>query len=72
MLILTRRVGESVKLDLQAHVDSALSVGELFAGGPIEVVVHRVARKQVTLGIHASPHVLILREELYAARTNKG
>lgn len=71
MLIITRRVGESVKLDLQAHVDRALSVGELFAGGPIEIVVHRVERKQVKLGIHASPDVLILREELYAARTDR-
>lgn len=71
MLVLTRKVGESVKLDLKTSVDRLLAVGELFADGPIEVVLLGVARRQVKVGIQASPHVLILREELYAARTNK-
>ena len=71
MLILTRKPGESIKLDLQRDADPATPIGEFFARGPIEIVVHRIDRKQVKLGIHAGADLLILREELYVARNAK-
>lgn len=37
MLILTRRNGELIKIDLHEDVDADMSVGKLFAHGPIEI-----------------------------------
>lgn len=71
MLIVTRKQNESVKIDLHKDTDPATPVGELFAEGPIEVAVKNIRRNQVKLGIQASSRLLILREELYAARSNR-
>lgn len=71
MLIVARRCGESVKIDLQEITDPATPVGELFAEGPIEIAVKGIDRKQVKLGIQASSRLLVLREELYAAKSSK-
>ena len=71
MLILTRRNGELIKIDLHEDVDPDMPVGKLFAHGPIEIAVKKIDKSQVKIGIQASGLFLILREELYAARQNK-
>jgi len=64
MLVLTRGVGEIIRIQLAADVDPEISARELFADGPIEIVVTRVQGAQVKLGIIADKRLLILRDEL--------
>ncbi len=64
MLILTRKSGEAVHIDLMEDLDPRTPVGELFAQGPIEIVVTGVRGEQVKLGLTADPRFRILREEL--------
>ena len=64
MLILTRKPGQVLNIDLREDVDLKTPVGELFAQGPIEVKVTAVNGAQVKLGIRADPRFLILRGEL--------
>lgn len=64
MLVLTRRVGEGLRIRLAPGVSGTLTVEELFADGPIEVVVLGVRGNQVKIGIQADKRLVILREEL--------
>lgn len=64
MLILTRKTGERVRIELHPGVDPATPAGELFKHGPIEVTVTRINALQVRLGIEAHPCLVILRGEL--------
>ncbi|MFA7488779.1 MAG: carbon storage regulator [Lysobacteraceae bacterium] len=63
MLILSRRQGENLIVDLDESADPNLTVGELFADGPIEIVVLG-SRGTVKLGIGAPQELVILRDEL--------
>jgi len=54
MLILTRRSGESLYIDISESVDPATPVGQLFADGPIEIEILQVG-EQAKLGIDAAP-----------------
>jgi len=69
MLILTRKPGQVVRIDLMEDLDPKTPVGDLFAGGPIEVVVTSVNGAQVKLGLNADPRFRILREELWPLKT---
>ncbi len=64
MLILTRRPGESVFIDIAESVDPDMTVAELFADGPIEIVILGVKGNQVRVGTQASDRLTILRDEL--------
>ncbi len=64
MLILTRKPGQAVEIDLMEDLDPRTPVGELFAQGPIEIVVTSIRGEQVKLGFTADPRFRILREEL--------
>lgn len=64
MLVLTRRVGESLRIYLGDQVDPKTPVGDLFAQGPIEVMVVRFTGNQVKIGISARPEFAVLRAEL--------
>ena len=65
MLILTRRPGQMFIIDLDESVDPNTPAGELFADGPVQIVVTQVQGAQVKLGITAHPHLSILRDELF-------
>jgi sRNA-binding carbon storage regulator CsrA len=54
MLLLTRKPGQSIELDL-TNIDPEMSVGELMANGSIEVHVVGVEGSQVKLGIETRP-----------------
>ena len=54
MLLLTRKPGQSIELDL-ANIDPEMSVGELMANGSIEVHVVGVEGSKVQLGIKTRP-----------------
>lgn len=42
MLVLGRKVGEVVRIDLAEGVSPSLTVGDLFSRGPIEITVTKV------------------------------
>lgn len=64
MLVLTRKLGEAIRIKPHETLDSNTPVKDLFADGPIEVVVTQIDGPQVKLGIHAHRHFVILRDEL--------
>ncbi|BAU49474.1 hypothetical protein SVA_2926 [Sulfurifustis variabilis] len=64
MLILTRKRGQRVRIEPAAALDPRTPVGELFAAGPIELLVTRVSGGRVRLGIVAPAGLVILREEI--------
>lgn len=64
MLILTRKPGQLLRIEPRPELDPSSTVGELFRGGPIRIVVGRVCGSQVRLGIQAHPGLAILRDEL--------
>ena len=63
MLVLTRRPGQRLTIHLQGNVDPATPIGELFAAGPIEVIVGRIEGDRVRIGINAHPDLAIARCE---------
>ena len=64
MLVLTRRIGEIIRIQLAENVDPDIPARQLFADGPIELVVTQIHGTQVKLGISADRRFLILRDEL--------
>ncbi|MEE9596762.1 MAG: carbon storage regulator [Acidiferrobacterales bacterium] len=54
MLLLTRKPGQSIELDL-ANIDPEMSVGELLTNGSIEIHVVGVEGSKVKLGIETRP-----------------
>ncbi len=64
MLILARRLGESIKIQPAEGLPPETPIQALFADGLIEIVVIRLGSKEVKLGIGAHPDFVILRDEL--------
>ena len=64
MLILTRRPGESLRIEPDGLVPAEADPFGWFAEGPIRVAVSAVHRDQVRIGIQAPPALRILRDEL--------
>ncbi len=54
MLLLTRKPGQSIELEL-ANIDPEMSAGELLANGSIEIHVVGVEGSKVKLGIETRP-----------------
>ena len=71
MLILTRRPGQIIRIQLAENIDPQTPVAQLFANGPIKFIVTQIHGAQVKLGIAADPGFLILRDEL-ALRDREG
>jgi sRNA-binding carbon storage regulator CsrA len=63
MLMLTRKIGESVLIFPSDNLDPSMTVKELFIKGPITVTVCSTSN-QVRLGIDAPSFLRILRNEL--------
>ncbi len=64
MLILTRRPGESLRIEPASVVSTEADPLGWFADGPIRVSVNSVRHRQVRIGIKAPPALKILRDEL--------
>ncbi len=64
MLTLSRQEGESLFIDLEDSVDPNMTVGELFADGPIEILVSTIKRGSVKIGIDAPKELNVARNEL--------
>ena len=70
MLILTRKTGQGVTIQPNHEVDPAITIAELFAAGPIEIVVKQIRGNQVKLGIQAHQGFMVLRDG-YRPRQDK-
>jgi sRNA-binding carbon storage regulator CsrA len=64
MLILTRRPGEWVHIEPHDDVPPEMTIGELFARGPIRVFLGPIEGDRARIGILAPPVLRILRSEL--------
>lgn len=71
MLVLARKSGETIRIDLMEGVDPHTPVGELFAAGAIEVTIASIKGTQVKIGIQAEQRFRVLRGELYVLGPNK-
>ncbi len=63
MLVLTRKPGQLVLISAEAALPPEISVAEIFASGPILIVVKRIDRGSVSLGIEAPRWLHIDRPE---------
>jgi len=64
MLTLTRREGESIRILPADTVDLNMTLGELFAEGPVELIVSKVKGRQISLSFNAPRELAILRDEV--------
>ena len=64
MLVLTRRVGESIFIFPSNELDADSRISELFKDGPIQLTLTRVNGNQARLGIIAPNSLTIAREEV--------
>ena len=53
MLIFTRTVGETIRIELDSKVDPRTPIRALFTDGPIEVLVTSIGPSEVRLGVSA-------------------
>jgi sRNA-binding carbon storage regulator CsrA len=68
MLILTRTIGQGIRIELSPAIDPNTPIGEVFGRGSIEIVVAYLRGVHVRLGVTADPAFTILRDELAAVR----
>lgn len=64
MLVLSRRVRESLVIELSDNVPETLTARELFSRGTVEITVLQWDEQVVRLGIGAPVDLKILRAEL--------
>ncbi len=65
MLILSRRIGERIMIDLADNVDPHLPAHGLFANGPLEIRIAHIRGGQVKVGLVVDQRLRILRAELW-------
>lgn len=66
MLVLTRRVGESVFIFPSDELPMDTPISALFADGPIQLTLTRINGNQARIGIVAPQELTIAREEVVA------
>ncbi|HEX9626941.1 MAG TPA: carbon storage regulator [Acidiferrobacterales bacterium] len=64
MLILTRKLGQILRVMPREGVGCGLTVGELFRDGSMEIVVGKVDGKHVRIGLKAHRGLLVMRGEI--------
>lgn len=67
MLFITREKGQIIFIGLAPHTDPATPIGEVFAEGPIEILVTQVNDSHTRLGITAPLSLSVLRQEIALA-----
>lgn len=64
MLVLSRRIGEKIFIDLAHDSDPTLPASELFERGPLEIRITQIQGSQVKVGLVVDGRLRILRAEL--------
>lgn len=65
MLILTRSVGQAVRIVPSADLDPATPVGELFVNGPITIIVAGTLPGGARLAFYGDNRLLIAEDERF-------
>lgn len=63
MLVLSRRADESIVIQPADGADSKMTLGELFANGPIQITLLGGTGKRVKMGINAPVQLAIRRKD---------
>jgi sRNA-binding carbon storage regulator CsrA len=63
MLIVSRRADESIQINLADGADGTLTLNDLFANGPIEIMLLGSSGRRVKMGIAAPPELSIRRKD---------
>ena len=63
MLVVSRKQNESIKIEPANGIDPSLTLRDVFAQGPIVVVVKHVGPRRVRIAIEAPSGLSILRSE---------
>ena len=63
MRILAARVGETILIDLSDSTYTNTTLGELFAGGPLQVRLIGTRENSARIGFDAPPALAIARED---------
>lgn len=64
MLILTRRPREVFTIEPDQNTDLKMTLGELFAEGPLYIAILGIHGNQIRIGVDAPADLLVLRKEL--------
>lgn len=68
MLILSRRDAESILIRPGDGIDPATTLGDLFKGGPIEIIIFSSNYNRVKMGVQAPDKLPIWRKNGVAAK----
>jgi sRNA-binding carbon storage regulator CsrA len=63
MLIVSRRADEAIQINLADGADGTLTLNDLFANGPIEIMLLGSSGRRVKVGIAAPPELSIRRKD---------
>jgi sRNA-binding carbon storage regulator CsrA len=63
MLIVSRRADEAIQINLADGADGTLTLNDLFAKGPIEIMLLGGSGRRVKVGIAAPPELSIRRKD---------
>jgi sRNA-binding carbon storage regulator CsrA len=63
MLIVSRRADEAIQINLADGADGTLTLNDLFAKGPIEIMLLGSSGRRVKVGIAAPPELSIRRKD---------
>jgi sRNA-binding carbon storage regulator CsrA len=63
MLIVSRRADEAIQINLAEGADGTLTLNDLFAKGPIEIMLLGSSGRRVKVGIAAPPELSIRRKD---------
>ena len=69
MLIIKRRIDESITIQPRDGIDASQTIDELFASGAIEIRLLEVRSNKVTIAIEAPPELKIWRGQESRGRT---
>ncbi len=64
MLVLTRKSGQSILIELDEGVDPDTRAGDLFAEGPITIEIVEITGERAKVAIEADRRLVVLRGEL--------
>jgi len=67
MLIVSRKDAESIEIRPGDDIDPSMTLGDLFAAGPIEITIFSSNNNRVKMGVQAHEQLCIWRKKAVAA-----
>ena len=66
MVILTRKVGQAIRIVPDADLDPATPIGELFIDGPISVILAGTREGQARMVVYSDSRFLVAEDEHFS------